>query len=1514
MAITKKPLQPSNVLNASAPEPAPGESLKPAMAGSQPAKTIEEVYQKKSQLEHILLRPDTYIGSVEKHTQPLWVFEGNQMVYRPITYVPGLYKIFDEILVNAADNKQRDPSMDSVKVDIDVEQNCISVYNNGDGVPVEIHQEEGVYVPEMIFGHLLTSSNYDDTVKKTTGGRNGYGAKLTNIFSTEFVIETADGKRQKKYKQVFTNNMGNKSNPCITKCKERENWTKVTFKPDLAKFNMTHLEEDVVALMKKRVIDLAGCLGKSVKVELNGQRLPVKSFGDYVNLYLESASKSRPEPLPRIMEKVNGRWEICVSLSEGQFQQVSFVNSISTIKGGTHVEHVTSQITNHILSIVNKKNKNASMKAHTVRNHLWVFVNSLIDNPAFDSQTKETLTTRQGSFGSKCELSQEFLKKVAKSGVVESLLSWADFKQSKDLKKTDGTKRQRLTGITKLEDANDAGGKNSEKCTLILTEGDSAKALAMAGISVVGRNHYGVFPLRGKLLNVREASHKQIMENAEIQNIKRILGLQHGKEYDNLKSLRYGHLMIMTDQDHDGSHIKGLLINFIHSFWPSLLRIPSFMVEFITPIVKATNKNGKVLAFYSMPEYESWKETLGGNTRGWTIKYYKGLGTSTSKEGKEYFKDIHKHKKEFVWEDHHDGDAIELAFSKKKVEERKTWLKQYQEGTYLDQNEKLISYRDFVNKELILFSRADLERSIPSMLDGLKPGQRKILFCSFKRNFVSQAKVAQFSGYVSEHSAYHHGEQSLASTIIGMAQDYVGSNNINLLMPLGQFGTRNQGGKDHASARYIFTCMSPLTRFLFPKDDDILLDYLKEDGQSIEPKWYMPIIPLVLVNGSEGIGTGWSSYIPNYNPREIVANVKRLLSGEPMQPMDPWYKGFKGTIEKTSTKDAGATYTVSGIVEQINETTLRITELPVRKWTQDYKEFLESMMTGNEKMKPFIKDYKEYNTDTRVHFEVFLSEENMNISLQEGLLKRFKITTTISTSNMHLFDADGSIKRYDSPEKILEEFVPLRRAFYEKRKRVLLDNLSQELSKLDNKVRFILGVVKGEIIVNNRKRAELLDELHRKGFTKFPKKNKNADAAAAGATPDGEDHEESDEKGYEYLLSMAIGTLTLEKVQELCAQRDKLHDEVEELNKATPESLWLRDLDAFMVQLDAQALQEAKDEEYELNNMASDAARIFRQVGKKQRNNNSRKAAANVTEQMEVEGEASTSTETVKVAEPPKQPRKRAPKKPAAKKSVKSDEEEDEELLELKDRLQKYNLNSSPSDQSAMDSETVVGQRKEASRRASQKPQPVYTEISDDDEHAEQLNAVPEEDEVVIDAKQKQQPRKPRGKKKVVASDDDFDEEEDSGSEFEAPLAADTMKKGRGKTTTNKTMSSTAPNGNVTGKKKRGGASTKPILGQKHIDELLRPMEKIGISPEKKVRKMRPSPFNKKSGSVMGRATSSSELSEESSASKGLSPEEEVVEIPTRARPQRKRAVTKYVISDSEDDEQQEDDSDFDEE
>ncbi|GLI60786.1 hypothetical protein VaNZ11_003019 [Volvox africanus] len=1127
-------------------------------------KTIEEMYQKKTQLEHIILRPDTYIGSTERQPNTIWVHNGQKMELKTVHYPPGLYKIFDEILVNAADNKVRDPTMDTIKVDIDPASNIICVWNNGKGIPVEVHKEERVYVPELIFGHLLTSSNFNDSEKKITGGRNGYGAKLANIFSTEFTLETCDGSRQRRYKQTFTDNMQRKVNPKITECKASDNWTCITFKPDLAKFGMTELDDDVVSVLRRRVYDMSGVLGKGVKVFYNGERIAIKSFQEYVDLYLGPKENG----FPRFCERINERWEICISLTDGSFQQVSFVNAIATQKGGTHVEYIVNQIVKYSMEkLIKKTSKTGAIKPAMVRNNLWIFLNCYVENPAFDSQTKETLTLRASSFGSKCELPPLLIDKVLKAGLSDSIIKFAEFKSQKDLKKSDGSKRSRLVGMAKLDDANDAGGPRSKDCTLILTEGDSAKSLAVSGLGVVGRNHYGVFPLRGKLLNVREASAAQIASNQEIQNIKQIMGLQHGKVYENASSLRYGHLMIMTDQDHDGSHIKGLIMNFMHSFYPSLLKVPGFLLEFITPIVKA-RRGRETKVFYTIPEYEAWKESMDNNISGWEIKYYKGLGTSTKQEAQDYFSRLHQHRKEFVWTGDEDGDAIELAFSKKRVDDRKDWLSNFVPGTYLDQSVDKISFADFINKELILFSRADLDRSIPSMLDGLKPGQRKILFACFKRNLKKDIKVAQLSAYVAEHSAYHHGEQSLASTIVNLAQDFVGSNNINLLHPSGQFGTRLQGGKDAASARYIYTRLGKLTRHLFNENDDVLLKYLNEEGQSIEPEWYMPVLPTVLVNGAEGIGTGWSTSIPNYDPRDVIANLRRLLNGEEQVPLHPWYRGFTGIITEVPHKSGSRSYIVGGLVAQTGPNTIEITELPVRRWTQDYKEFLESLLRPQDKDEsPLISDYHEHHSDSNVHFVVELLPGKLDelLAVPGGLEAKFKLQTKIATSNMMLFDKDGVIKHYQTPEAIIAEFFDLRLEYYEKRRIAMLRFAQMDQQRADNKVRFILAVVHEKLEVRNRKRVDVERDLEAQGFDRMSKTN--AIVKVYGVPADVEDDNDQDSgvarPGYEYLLSMSIHSLTLEKIAALQAEAAKAAARVEYLSSITGRQMWAEDLDAF---------------------------------------------------------------------------------------------------------------------------------------------------------------------------------------------------------------------------------------------------------------------------------------------------------------------------------------------------------------
>ncbi|KAK3529180.1 hypothetical protein QTP70_019422 [Hemibagrus guttatus] len=1145
--------------------------------------SVERIYQKKTQLEHILLRPDTYIGSVEPVTQQMWVFDEEVgMNCRDITFVPGLYKIFDEILVNAADNKQRDSSMNCIKITIDPENNIISIWNNGKGIPVVEHKVEKVYVPALIFGQLLTSSNYDDDQKKVTGGRNGYGAKLCNIFSTKFTVETACKESKQCFKQTWFNNMGRAGEAKI-KPFSGEDFTCISFQPDLSKFKMVSLDRDTVALLTRRAYDIAGST-KGVKVFLNGTKLPLSGFRSYVDLYVKDRTDETGSPLTVVHEMVSPRWEVCLAMSEKGFQQVSFVNSIATTKGGRHTDYVADQIVSKMIEVVKKKNKGGVIvKPFQVKNHMWLFVNCLIENPSFDSQTKENMTLQQKSFGSTCTLSEKFIKQANNCGIVESVMNWVKFKAQTQLnKKCSAVKHSKIKGVPKLDDANDAGGKNSAGCTLILTEGDSAKTLAVTGLGVVGRDRYGIFPLRGKMLNVREASHKQIMENAEINNIIKILGLQYRKNYsdpESLKTLRYGRLMIMTDQDQDGSHIKGLLINFIHHNWPSLLH-HNFLEEFITPIIKASNKK-QSLSFYSIPEFTEWKEKQ-CNLKSWKIKYYKGLGTSTALEAKEYFSDMARHRIPFKYSGSADDEAITLAFSKKKIEERKEWLTSFminrrqrrehnlpEEYLYGKETTSL-TYHDFVNKELVLYSNSDNERSIPCLVDGLKPGQRKVVFCCLKRNDKREVKVAQLAGSVAEMSAYHHGEASLMMTIVGLAQNFVGSNNLNLLQPLGQFGTRLHGGKDSASPRYIFTMLSPLARLLFPTVDDNLLKYNYDDNMRVEPEWYIPIIPLVLVNGSDGIGTGWASRLPNYDVREIVSNIHRMLDGQEPLPMLPSYKGFKGTIEELTTNQ----YMNSGEVAIIDSTTVEISELPVKTWTQTYKEnVLEAMLNGTDKVPALITDYKEYHTDTTVRFVVKMTEERLREAEAAGLHKVFKLQNPLTCNSMVLFDHVGSLKKYETVQDIMKDFFELRKKYYVLRKDWLLGMLGAESAKLSNQARFILEKIEGKLVIENKPKKELIRMLQEMGYDSDPVKawKQSQEKDMAEEADDDEEREKEEETSgpdYNYLLSMPMWFLTKEKKDELCKQRDDKMNELSILKRKSPSDLWKEDLAAFTEELE----------------------------------------------------------------------------------------------------------------------------------------------------------------------------------------------------------------------------------------------------------------------------------------------------------------------------------------------------------
>lgn len=1069
-----------------------------------------ESIQKLTHVEHILKRPDSYVGPVSRVGEPYWIHENGTFEKKMVVYSPALLKIFDEILVNAIDRNSMYPkNVTSLSVSIDKTSGEITIENNGPlgGIAIKMHEKEDIWNPELTFGHLLTSTNYDDTQERVVGGRNGYGAKLTNVYSTKFSIKIKDGENKSVYTQEWSDNMKKCQPPKIKKYAGTTTSVCVSFIPDWARFGMTEMDDSIYKIFEKRVHDANICTSQNCKVKFQDELLPKCAFNAYAKMYTKS---------DEMCTFTSERWSVCIAPSEDGFEHVSFVNGICTTKGGSHVDHVSGTIANGIIEDMAKKIK---LRPQQVKNAFFVFVKATLVNPSFSSQVKSECTLKPQDFGSKFEPPKTFIKNILKTGIQAELLSLSKFREMKELKKTDGSRKSKITGIPKLDDANKAGTAHSEKCTLIVTEGDSAKTLAIAGLSVVGRDHYGVFPLRGKCKNVRDASVKQLTENKEFNDLKKILGLQQGKVYTSLSELRYGRLMIMTDADNDGSHIKGLILNMIHYFWPSLLEL-KFLVSMVTPIIKAS-KGSETKSFYTDSTFRQW---YGSGKQGWKIKYYKGLGTSTSAEAREYFKKIKELTVQFDADDSMD-ESIILAFDKTKSDLRKTWLLESTEKKASELevpygNVERLNISDFIHKDLVNFSLADLKRSIAHVSDGLKPSQRKVLYACFAKNLTSEMKVAQLAAYVSEKTSYHHGEVSLADTIVKLAHNFMGSNNINLLEPCGQFGTRLMGGKDASQTRYIFTKLTKSARTLFDAKDDPVLKYLDDDGKQIEPEYYVPILPTVLVNGTEGIGTGFSSYIPPFNPEDICANINRVIDGENLVPMKPWFDKFKGRV---FSNDEGF-WVTEGVWTQAGNK-IKITELPPGRWTQEYKEYLDTLMD-----KKNIANYVNNSTTENVDFVI----EGYT---GKDIVKDFKLQKTFHVSNMHLFHPTRGIHKYESPEEILTDFVKIRTETYKKRKAYLIHVLKEKTKKLENMSRFVDMVIHEKLIVFKRKRSELESEME-KMFHKI----------------DG---------SYDYLLNIKTYQYTLEAVQSLREDTIKTKTELDILQNTNHIDMWKSDLKIY---------------------------------------------------------------------------------------------------------------------------------------------------------------------------------------------------------------------------------------------------------------------------------------------------------------------------------------------------------------
>jgi len=1101
---------------------------------------VADNYEILTDLEHVLKRPDTYVGSCELIEDDIFIADVDsdtpKIIKKKITYVQALERCYEELLLNSFDRTVvENTGCTEIRVDIDQESGTISITNNGNGIPVVMKEELNCYLPEMILGMLRTGSNYDDTKERITGGKNGFGAKLANIFSKAFTLETIDADTKKHYVQTWTNNMSEKSAPVIKKSTKKP-FTKITFVPDLARFNIAALSTDIVMLMKKRLIDIGYVSHVKVKTFYNGNSFSIKKPEDYMKLY------THPEGAKFIVDDTCERWSVGVALSRNGFQHASFVNGVHTTLGGSHVDHVVSQI---VKVIIEKLKKKIDLKPSDVKNKMFLFLRSTIVNPAFDSQSKECLKMTKTKFGSEYIMNAAFKKALLASDICKSMSEVFDAKSKKDLEKTSGVKKTRLTGMVTLEDANFAGTSKALSAKLILTEGLSARTFAISALNVIGRNCYGVFPLKGKPLNVRDAELKAVVKNEEIQSVVKILGLKYELTYESdadMKTLRYGGVISLSDADVDGIHICGLTLNFFSYFWPHLVA-RKYVSFCITPIVKVY-KGPKVFEFYTLNSYEEWIASAKGQ---FTTKYFKGLGTSTAKEAREALADIDQKLITFESDDKCE-EHLSMAFNKKRTDDRKTWLmERYDATASIDRKQRNVAVSDFINYELSHFSTYDCARSIPCIMDGLKPSQRKIMYTAMKYAAKNEIKVAQFAPKVAEMTDYHHGEVSLMGAIIGMAQDYVGSNNINLLEPRGAFGSRISNGKDAASPRYIFTRLNPIAMKIFDQRDSCLLNYLVSDGMTIEPEWFAPVLPMIIINGTNGIGTGFSSSVLQYNPKNVAQYIKQMLTGpKPAKNLLPWYRGFTGVVEKLAS-DKFVTYGVWTFDDR--KKTLRITELPIGTSTDKYKEFCEKLLAASDS--PLTEVI--YNTtDVVVDITLFFSASEyrrFNEMERDILAKTLKLRTPLNSSNMYLFNAQGIIQKYPNVYSIIKYFHKYRLALYVKRKEAMIEQLKYEMLILLNKARFIRAVKQGDINQRTMTEESLLKTLTA-GYDANPR------STGSGITT------------YDYLVSMGYRSFTNENAARMDALLKDKEDEIKNLKATTPETMWSDDLDAIIEMLD----------------------------------------------------------------------------------------------------------------------------------------------------------------------------------------------------------------------------------------------------------------------------------------------------------------------------------------------------------
>lgn len=1085
----------------------------------------------------VLANSDIYIGSSVRSQREALSFKDGSIHKITTDMAEGLEHLFLEILGNAADNvkRSRENKIDPDKIIVNINPIGIQVKNFGRHIPIELTRELGdkeIYVPELIFGNLGTSSNYNNTEEQTFIGKNGIGAKATNIFSKKFVVTVHDPVKKVIYNQVWENNMRTRHNPIIkSEPRIARGMIQIQYFPDFKRFQTNCFAPEDFGIFGAYCAMVSFTC--NIPVEFNvtyaknkteTHTFHYKSIKDYANALFDSNTN-------KLFHEENN-YSLCIADTPFEARHISFVNSMYTRYGGVHLDAVFACV----LNIYKEKDLGVRLTKNDVMNHISVIISCHVGKPTFDAQTKGRLRSPALTVA----IPPQKLGKIKKWDIYKEISKSIDKKQIAKLKKaTDGKFTKSRILDPNIIDANFAG-KKSDQCVMLLTEGLSAAQYAQKFISFfkvgkkfVGRDNFGIIPLKGVPLNTLNAKFQRLLNNKEFANIKKFLGLKDDVDYNivaNRRKLRYQQIWLMVDADNDGKHIAGLLILFFMRRFPGLVQSGCISL-FRTPIVRC-KKGKQEVKFFTEGAFNAWeKET---SPKGWDYKYYKGLASSKDSDIRDDFKNPRVIR--FI-PDENTLETLEKVFHKDNTVERKKWLADFVED-YVKakeiENTPMIKISDFIDYEMIAHSMAANIRCIPQ-IDGFKEALRKVFYCSRKDFFTAkkrEIKVEQAGAIACNKCKYKYGPNSLYDAIASSAMNFIGANNEPIFEPEGIIGTRDTG-KNESAPRYVCISESWWTPYIYKKDDEKVMEYAVEEGDQIEFKTYYPILPSILFNITSGIGTAYSTDIPSFFPLQIA---KWYLARMDLEQYDeqklpelvPWFRNHTGIIRRR--KD-GKGFLSEGRYQVLANGDIQIDELPVRYWDQKYrKDFLIPAEADG-----LISEYADNTGDGKIEFTIKGWKPDNEISLNT-----LKLIKSFSFTNLVIMEYVGGVltpRPFRSINELCEYYYRIRYKKYAERKNAILVEMKEKILQLSERYKYIKLVIEGKLRVMKTPKQEVLDQMKKFEF-----------------------------KSFDHVKKVTTYMLTLEELKKLEEQVRKMKEEFNKLLHTNPKDIWRSEITDYVTE------------------------------------------------------------------------------------------------------------------------------------------------------------------------------------------------------------------------------------------------------------------------------------------------------------------------------------------------------------